>query len=109
MQKDILLKLTPSDAADSKQMKAAIAQTLGIEEKLISGFYKTKQSIDARSSKQVWINLGIKAFIEEPFSNRPIEPIIFKELTKDSKKVIIIGAGPAGLFAALKLTFIRKP
>ena len=103
MQKDILLKLTPSAAADSKQMKAAIAQTLGIEEKLISGFYKTKQSIDARSSKQVWINLGIKAFIEEPFSNRPIEPIIFKELTKDSKKVIIIGAGPAGLFAALKL------
>ena len=103
MQKVILLKLTPSEAANHNQLKSAIAQSLGIEENGITGFYKTKQSIDARSSKQVWINLGIKAFIEEPFSNRQVESVIFNELKKDAKKVIIIGAGPAGLFAALKL------
>lgn len=103
MQKEILLKLTPSEAANNDQLKSAIAQSLGIEENGITGFYKTKQSIDARSSKQVWINVGIKVFIEEPFSKRPIESVIFKELNKASKKVIIIGAGPAGIFAALKL------
>ena len=103
MQKEILLKLTPSEAANNHQLKSVIAESLGIEENGITGFYKTKQSIDARSSKQVWINLGIKVFIEEPFSKRPIESVIFKELNKASKKVIIIGAGPAGLFAALKL------
>ena len=53
MQKEITLKLTPSDANNQEAIKNAIAQNLGISVKKISGFYRNKESIDARSSKQV--------------------------------------------------------
>ena len=103
MQKEITLKLTPSDANNQEAIKNTIAQNLGISVKKISGFYRNKESIDARSSKQVWINLNLKAFIDEPIIDRPIIQINFQDVKKSTKKVIIVGAGPAGLFAALQL------
>jgi uncharacterized FAD-dependent dehydrogenase len=103
MQKDILLKLTPAEAADDQIVNEYIARSLGKEEKSVTGFYRLKQSIDARSSKQVWINLNVRAFIGEPFFQRDSQPIIFRDVNVAATKVIIIGAGPAGLFAALKL------
>jgi uncharacterized protein len=103
MQKDISLKLTPSEAVDDTIINGYIAQSLGKKEFEISGFYRIAQSIDARSRKQVWINLSVKAFINEPFNKRVISPILFKDVSGNKTKVIIIGAGPAGLFAAIKL------
>ena len=102
MQKDITLKLTPGEAADDQFIKQYIAGSFGKKETDVSGFYRLKQSIDARS-RQVWINLSVKAFIDEPFHQRAASPIIFQDVSKAAKRVIIIGAGPAGLFAALKL------
>ena len=102
MQKDISLKLTPGEAADDMAIKQLIAQSLGSKESAITGFYRLKQSIDARG-KQVWINLSVKAFMEEPFHQRDFSPVHFREVSKSKTRVIIIGAGPAGLFAALKL------
>ena len=96
MQKDISLKLKPSEAADSGTIKNFIAKSLGIPEEKITGFYRSKESIDARSSKQVWINLSLKAFIDEPFIERPIQQIDFREVTNAKKKVVIVAAGPAG-------------
>ena len=102
MQKDIQLKLTPSEAVDNKVINQYIAQSLGTKETGVTGFYKLKQSMDARG-KQVWINLTVKVFIDEPFHERSITPVPFKDVSEAKTKVIIIGAGPAGLFAALKL------
>jgi len=53
--------------------------------------------------KNVWINASLQVFADEPFYTRTIEKIILKDVTHASRKVIIIGAGPAGLFAALAL------
>ncbi|MBY0480223.1 MAG: NAD(P)/FAD-dependent oxidoreductase [Chitinophagaceae bacterium] len=103
MQKDITLKLKPSEALEDSIIKTYIAQSIGAPADSISGFYKTRQSIDARSSKQVWINLSVTAFIDEPFHHRPLQQISLPDVSKSAKKVIIIGAGPAGLFAALQL------
>jgi uncharacterized FAD-dependent dehydrogenase len=61
-----------------------------------------KQSIDARSRQQVWINLTLQVFIEEPVADRLIAPYLFPTLPKNAKEVHIIGAGPSGLFAALE-------
>jgi len=61
-----------------------------------------KQSIDARSRQQVWMNLTLQVFIDEPVMDRDIEPYRFPILPKNAKEVHIIGAGPAGLFAALE-------
>jgi len=102
MQKDIQLKLTPSEAVDDTVINQYIAQSLGTKETGVTGFYKLKQSMDARG-RQVWINLTVKAFIDEPFHQRSITPVPFKDVIEAKTKVIIIGAGPAGLFAALKL------
>jgi uncharacterized protein len=102
MQQKIPLKLLPSEAADESIIKRSIALTTGKKNAAISGYHILKQSIDARG-KTIWVNLTLNAFIEEPFSPRQIQSFYFKDVTRAVKKVVIIGAGPAGLFAALHL------
>ena len=106
MQKDISIKLKPAEVSDNTAIRRHLAQSSGARESAITGFYKTRQSIDARSRQQVWVNLTLKTFIDEPFHQREIERISFKEVQHANKKVIIVGAGPAGLFAAL--CFLEK-
>ena len=103
MQKQVVLKLKPFEANNAQLIKESIAEQLSISDNAITGFYKQKQSIDARSSKQIWFNLSLLVFIDEPFVERVIETRVFKSVANTQKKAIIVGAGPAGLFAALKL------
>jgi uncharacterized FAD-dependent dehydrogenase len=103
MQKEFTLKLKPAEAVTETIIKKYIASAAGIPETAVSGYTRLHQSVDARSRQQVWVNLKVNAFINEPFFKRTITPVLFKPLIQSAKKVIIIGAGPAGLFAALKL------
>ena len=102
MQQKITLKLLPSQAADEAIIKKLLANTISKSESSIFGFNIVKRSIDARG-RTVWINLTVNAFIDEPFQERDIQSFNLKDVSKASKKVVIIGAGPAGLFAALQL------
>jgi len=102
MQQEISLRLLPRDAADDNAVKKMIAASCSKKISSISGYYILKRSIDARG-KNVFINLALNAFIDEPFHNRDLTRFRFKDVTNTDKKVVIIGAGPAGLFAALKL------
>ncbi|MEP7144846.1 MAG: FAD-dependent oxidoreductase [Ferruginibacter sp.] len=102
MQQKISLKLLPFEAADEATVKNAIAKATGKKESSISGFIIHKKSIDARG-KTIWMNITLNAFIDEPFQQRTITAFNFKNVRNASKRVIIIGAGPAGLFAALQL------
>lgn len=102
MQKIISLKLLPSEAADETVIKKYIASSEQVEVSTVSGFTILKHSIDARG-KQPWINLSLKVYIKEPFQQREFMQFDFKEVKKADYSVIIIGAGPAGLFAALRL------
>lgn len=102
MQQKISLKLLPSEAADDLAVKKYIANATGNKLSSVNGYHIIKQSIDARS-KTIWTNLTLNAFINEPFHSRKIQQFSFKEVKNAGKKVIIIGAGPAGLFAALYL------
>ena len=103
MQQDITLQLKPNEAFSDEIILQHIADFIAQPVKNITGFYPIKKSIDARSRQQIWVNLTVKAFINEPFVERKIDSIQFQELKKTAKKVIIVGAGPAGIFAALKL------
>ena len=102
MQKTIALKLTPSEVASQPTLLNAIAQTIAAPISSIQGYHILKQSIDARSRQQVWINVSILVFVNEAPSQRLTLPINFNVLPSNAKEVIIIGAGPAGLFAALE-------
>lgn len=101
MQKNIALKITPAEAADNLAIKHYIARAAAVKKDAVTGFYILKQSIDARS-RQPWVNLTVNAFINEPFAGRDTEKIILPDVSKAAPSVIIIGSGPAGLFAALK-------
>lgn len=103
MHKQISLRLKPAEATDEKLVRSYIASATGTDLKNISGFHIIKRSIDARSRQQVWINLTVHAFIGEPFANRSTGVIHFQDVSKATHRVIIVGAGPAGLFAAMRL------
>jgi Uncharacterized FAD-dependent dehydrogenases len=102
MQQKISFKLLPSEAADEAVIKKIVARSAGKKESEIKGFNILKRSIDARG-KTVWINLTLNAFINEPCHKREISQFNFKDVSRSAKKIVIIGAGPAGLFSALKL------
>jgi uncharacterized protein len=102
MQQNISLRLFPAEAADENKLKQKIADQLSRNIKSISGYNILKKSIDARGRK-IWINLSVQVFIDESYQKRKIEIFQFKDVHKSPKKVIIIGSGPAGLFAALRL------
>lgn len=102
MQQKIVLKLLPSEAANDAIIKKHIAAAAGKKVASVSGYNISRQSIDARGQK-VHINLHINAFIDEPFVVTPSIDFKFKNVSNASKRVLIVGAGPAGLFAALKL------
>jgi uncharacterized FAD-dependent dehydrogenase len=102
MQKQISLKLLPSEVADKLAINRKIANSTGKPISSISGYHFLKQSIDARA-KTIWVNLTVNAFIDEPFVHREIQSFQFRDVSKGSERVVIIGAGPAGLFAALHL------
>ncbi|HRQ52291.1 MAG TPA: FAD-dependent monooxygenase, partial [Agriterribacter sp.] len=102
MQKKIALRLLPSRATGELFIKEHIAEHAGITTAQVSGFHILKRSVDARG-RQVWINLTVHAFIDEPFRQSTLPDFHFKDVTRATVTAVIIGGGPAGLFAALQL------
>jgi len=102
MQQKLSLKLLPSEASDDATIKKYISSASGKKVLSVTGYHLLKRSMDARG-KQVFINLQLNAFIDEPFIDRKVQLFTFPDVSHAEKKVVIIGAGPAGLFAALKL------
>ncbi len=102
MQTIIQIRLKPSEAAENSNLLKAIGQITGQAIETIKGYHILKKSIDARSRQQIWVNLSIAVFINEPPSHRFTQALHFPILPSSAKEVIIIGAGPAGLFAALE-------
>ena len=102
MQQKIVLKLSPADAADEAIVISNIAKAAAVKVVSISGYSILKKSIDARG-KNIYINLTVIVFINEPDLIVAKKTFFFKNVNADSKKVIIIGSGPAGIFAALQL------
>jgi uncharacterized FAD-dependent dehydrogenase len=102
MQQKISLKLAPVDASNDLAITESIAKATGKKIEEISGYQLLKRSIDARG-KKISVNLTVNAFINEPFHQRVLQQFYFKDVNDAAKKVIIIGGGPAGIFAALQL------
>ena len=102
MQHTLQLKLLPSEAAADAIVRNHVASATGQPVSAITGYRLLKRSIDARS-RQPYIILTFLVFINEPYQDIEPEHILFPDVSRAEKSVIVIGAGPAGLFAALRL------
>ncbi len=100
LQHEFTIQVSPEIAAHSDQLKFTIAKKNGIPLDTIRHVQILKRSIDARQ-KAIKINLKIKVFVNEDFVDNPITLPEYPDVTNASS-VVIVGAGPAGLFAALK-------
>lgn len=102
MQLKVQLILTPEQAAKESQLKRRVAEKATIAEQEINYIRIVKKSIDARSH-QAKINLSVEVFVnEQPAPELLKRDFEFKDVHA-AKPILIIGAGPAGTFAALKL------
>lgn len=99
MQKEIELAITPDFIEDEQHILSEGARKLGLSPKRIQGMFIRKRSIDARS-RQVVYRIRVVFYIDEPYTPEIIRPII--QPVHQAKPVVIIGAGPAGLFAAYR-------
>ena len=101
MGKQIQINLNPVVAADETAVKKIAASLAGIEPAAVSALRVIKRSVDARK-KNIRVNLTVEVFSGEDSAIPAISPFIPIDVTL-RQEVIIIGAGPAGLFAALRL------
>lgn len=102
MIRSIRIPLSPAEAAHPEQVRSILLSALGISPAQLSGYHIRKRSIDARH-RSVRVILTVDAFIGEPMAEEVPIRFEFPVLKPGAKKVLIVGAGPAGLFAALKL------
>ena len=96
----LTLVLTPKQAADPKTYTSMAARQLGVRESDIALVRRVKRSVDARQ-RQIKVNLTLEIYVDrEP---QP-QPVVFDYPDVSGRtEAVIVGAGPAGLFAALRL------
>ncbi len=101
MRKTIELKLLPKEAADEHLVKRRAIEKSKLPKEKVSDVIVLKRSIDARGSQPVF-RLKVEVFAGEIFQP---EPAILKDFknVENAVEAIIVGAGPAGYFAALQL------
>jgi len=106
MIREMEIQVLPKEASIKELLKKIVSEKLGINEVEINHIEIVKRSIDARQ-RTIKINLKIAIFIKEEFIKKKEESPIYKNV-EGKEEVIIVGAGPAGMFAALKLLEIGK-
>jgi uncharacterized protein len=100
MIKTIQLQLKPEEIEQENIVTKLLAAACVCTPNEIKGYTILKKSLDARQ-KQAWFLIKYEVYINEAKPSQLFEPYTFKKVHQHSKKIIIIGAGPAGLFAAL--------
>ncbi len=102
------LRIPPRTASDTQLIKEAAAQELAIDVRTVKALRIKRRSIDARQ-RNIFINLTVELFINEEPPAEAFEPVDYPDMSH-APRVIVVGAGPAGLFAALRLIELgRRP
>ncbi len=100
------LRLTPEVASETGLLKSEVSLHSGLPEKKINHIQVLKRSIDARQ-RTVMINLKVEVYVDEVFSPKVFSLPEYPNVS-NKEEVFIIGAGPAGLFAALRCIELGK-
>ena len=95
------LRILPEQAASEQSLKQYISREKGLDVRTINAIRILKRSIDARQ-RTIYVNLTIRVFVNETPSEDEFERTDYPNV-EGRPAVIVVGAGPGGLFAALKL------
>lgn len=101
MIKELQLRVLPKIAASEQELKNYIANEYGLSTREINTIRILKRSIDARQ-RTVLFNLKVAVYINEIPTDEAYSSIEYNDVS-NCPQVIVVGAGPAGLFAALRL------
>lgn len=101
MTTEIQLRVTPELAANEQQLKAYLAEEKGLKLRDINAVRILKRSIDARQ-RTIFVNLKVRVYVNEMPTDDEYERTLYKNV-EGKPQVIVVGAGPGGLFAALRL------
>ena len=95
------IRVQPHEAANEQSLKRYIAREKGMDERTITAVRVLRRSIDARQ-RIIYMNLTVRVFVNEM---PQMDEYVSREYgnVEGRQPVIVVGAGPAGLFAALKL------
>lgn len=95
------LRVLPEQAASEQSLKQYISREKGLDVRTINAVQVIKRSIDARQ-RTIFVNVKARVFINEQPDNEQFIRTEYKNV-EHARQVIVVGAGPGGLFAALKL------
>lgn len=101
MSTSLQLRVLPQVAYDAANLRADVAQRLGVDPQQIHAIRTVKRSIDARQ-RQVMVYLTLEVFIDEDPTTLSFERIHYGDVSA-APQAVVVGAGPGGLFAALRL------
>ncbi|HCA84010.1 MAG TPA: FAD-binding protein, partial [Flavobacteriales bacterium] len=106
MAREFQIQVLPEDTINDAQLRKAIAKSIGVSETDLGPYRIDRRSIDARG-RQVKFTMKITVF--DPNEKIPGETYVFEaKNVSQAEEVHIIGAGPAGLFAALRVIELGK-
>lgn len=95
------LRILPEIAANEQRLKSYLAQEKGLNLRDIQATRILKRSIDARQ-RTIFINLKVRVYINELPKEDEYEHTVYNKV-EGKPQVVVVGAGPGGLFAALRL------
>ena len=101
MIKELQLRILPEEAVNEQSLRQVVARETGEAPKNIRAVRVLKRSIDARQ-RTIFVNVKLRVFMNEMPSEPEYQSIEYKDVSA-GKPVIVVGAGPGGLFAALRL------
>ena len=101
MTSEFLIRVLPEVAAQESKLKRWLADEQGIDERTIYRIRILKRSIDARQ-RQILVNLKVRVYINELPHDDEFSRTDYPNV-EGRPQVIVVGAGPGGLFAALRL------
>ena len=95
------MRVLPQVAANEQSLRRYIAEEHGVDERSLTAVRILKRSIDARQ-RTIFVNLKVRAYINEMPEDDEYVHTEYPDVS-ESPQVVVVGAGPGGLFAALRL------
>ena len=98
MKQEIVLRLTPKDAYDEASIAAYLRREQGLR---VTAVRVKRRSIDARQ-RNVFVGVTAEVYVGEQPDALPFVPVRYRSV-EQCPQAVVVGAGPGGLFAALRL------